>query len=302
MADWGIHIHAHSGDPCRDLMRNMVRFGYVLRKFGITLKGLGITAQGLRHEALVEDCIALTAQQPPRRGGGEGLAREQEEAVRLVISRLAVHERGGTTAAYMEPSFTRSRAGRRAVPGGGATGGAVPRCRCMAGTLPAACGWSSSFLLCHCVQRCHGSAPLFRRVSNVLNIWCGQRLCAARLQQCGQLLAAQDANPPASGAFDKPSRQGHDGAPTPGTRQRSTATWPAMVDVELLGGQVVERGGALPHQLVEFLPDGDLGVATCLQMAQAGTGPERLAQHEGDEGDEGEKRHAVDRRRVQDLR
>ena len=42
----------------------MVRFGYVLRKFGITSQGLGITAHGLRHEALIEEYIAITGQEP----------------------------------------------------------------------------------------------------------------------------------------------------------------------------------------------------------------------------------------------
>ena len=35
--------------------------------------GLGITAHGLRHEALIEEYIAITGQEPPLRGGGEGL-------------------------------------------------------------------------------------------------------------------------------------------------------------------------------------------------------------------------------------
>jgi hypothetical protein len=38
----------------------------VLRKFGITSKGLGITAHGLRHEALIEEYIAITGQATPR--------------------------------------------------------------------------------------------------------------------------------------------------------------------------------------------------------------------------------------------
>ena len=57
VGDWD--HHAHTGDPDRDLKQNMVRFGYVLRKFGITSKGLGITAHGLRHEALIEEYIAI---------------------------------------------------------------------------------------------------------------------------------------------------------------------------------------------------------------------------------------------------
>lgn len=84
VADWD--SHAHTGDPDRDLKQNMVRFGYVLRKFGITSKGLGITAHGLRHEALIEEYIAITGQEPPLRGAGEGLTREQEDAARLAVA------------------------------------------------------------------------------------------------------------------------------------------------------------------------------------------------------------------------
>jgi hypothetical protein len=59
----------------RDLKQNMVRFGYVLRTFGITSKGLGITAHGLRHEALIEEYIAITGQEPPPRAGRWSSAR-----------------------------------------------------------------------------------------------------------------------------------------------------------------------------------------------------------------------------------
>jgi hypothetical protein len=112
VADWD--THAHTGDPDHDLKQNMVRFGYVLRKFGITLKGLGITAHGLRHEALIEEYIAITGQEPPLRGGGEELTREQEEAARLAVSRLAGHNRGRASAIWA-PCCTRIRAdqGRR---------------------------------------------------------------------------------------------------------------------------------------------------------------------------------------------
>lgn len=65
VADWD--HHAHTGDPDRDLKQNMVRFGHVMRKFGITSKGLGIAAHGLRHEALIEEYIAITGQEPQLR-------------------------------------------------------------------------------------------------------------------------------------------------------------------------------------------------------------------------------------------
>lgn len=111
--------HAHTGDPDRDLKQNMVRFGYVLRTFGITSRGLGITAHGLRHEALIEEYIAITGQEPPLRGGGEGLTREQEDAARLAVSRLACHNRGRASAAYLEAVLHKKKGGA----GGGGTGG-----------------------------------------------------------------------------------------------------------------------------------------------------------------------------------
>lgn len=105
--------HAHTGDPDRDLKQNMVRFGYVLRKFGITSKGLGITAHGLRHEALIEEYIAITGQEPPLRGGGEGLTREQEDAARLAVSRLAGHNRGRASAAYLGAVLHKKKGGAK---------------------------------------------------------------------------------------------------------------------------------------------------------------------------------------------
>lgn len=67
VADWD--NHAHAGDPDRDLKQNMVRLGYVLRKFGITSKDPSITAHGLRHQALIEEYIAITGQEPPATDG-----------------------------------------------------------------------------------------------------------------------------------------------------------------------------------------------------------------------------------------
>ena len=58
-----------------------------------------------------------------------------------------------------------------------------------------------------------------------------------------------------------------------------------MVDVELLGRQVVESGGALAHQLIELLADGHLGVVARLQVVEPGAGFQQLAQHVDDEGD-----------------
>ncbi len=115
IASWD--SRAQTGDPDRDLKQNMVRFGYVLRKFGITSRSLDITAHGLRHEALIEEYIAITGQEPPLRGGGEGLTREQEHAARLAASRLAGHNRaeGGRRQPVWAPCCTRGRAGRWAA-------------------------------------------------------------------------------------------------------------------------------------------------------------------------------------------
>ncbi|RIX48214.1 MAG: hypothetical protein D3M94_04790 [Rhodocyclales bacterium GT-UBC] len=57
------------GDPKNDLERNLRRFDYVLAKFGITERTLGVTAHGLRHEALIDEFVARSGQQPPVRGG-----------------------------------------------------------------------------------------------------------------------------------------------------------------------------------------------------------------------------------------
>lgn len=58
-----------------------------------------------------------------------------------------------------------------------------------------------------------------------------------------------------------------------------------MVNVELLGRQIVEGRRALPHELVQLLADGDLGVVARFQMVEADPGLEQLAQHVGNEGD-----------------
>jgi len=91
----------------------------VLRRFGITSKGLGITAHSQRHEALIEEYIAITGQEPPLRGGGEGLSREQEDAARLAVSRLAGHNRGRASAAYLGAVLHKKKGGAK----GGAPGG-----------------------------------------------------------------------------------------------------------------------------------------------------------------------------------
>lgn len=93
--------HAYLGNPDRELKQNLTRFSSVLRKFGISTRGLGITVHGLRHEALIEEYVALTGEQPPVRGGGQFLTPEKDDAARLAISRLAGHERKRASAAYL---------------------------------------------------------------------------------------------------------------------------------------------------------------------------------------------------------
>lgn len=91
----------------------------MFRKFGITSRGLVITAHGLRHEPLIEEYIAITGQEPPLKGGWEGLTREQEDAARLAVSRLAGHNRGRASAAYLGAVLHKKKGGG----GCGAAGG-----------------------------------------------------------------------------------------------------------------------------------------------------------------------------------
>ena len=91
---------AHMGDPHHDLKHNLYRFDYVLGKFGITSRTLGVTAHGLRHEALIEEFVVRTGQQPPVRGGGE-LAPEIEKAARQAVAKLAGHTRKRASNAYL---------------------------------------------------------------------------------------------------------------------------------------------------------------------------------------------------------
>ncbi len=89
---------------------NLYRFGYVLGKFGITSRGLGVTAHGLRHEALIEEFVVRTGQQPPVRGGGK-LAPEVEKAARQAVAKLAGHARKRASNAYLGAVMFR-KAGR----------------------------------------------------------------------------------------------------------------------------------------------------------------------------------------------
>jgi hypothetical protein len=92
-------------------------------RVGSTSKGPGVTAHGLRHEALIEEYIAITGQEPPPVGGGEGLTREQEDAVRLAVSRLAGHNMGRASAAYLGAVMHRKKGRAQGGAGGGAAGG-----------------------------------------------------------------------------------------------------------------------------------------------------------------------------------
>lgn len=98
---------AHMGDPSNDLRRNLRRFDYVLAKFGITARLLGVTAHGLRHEALIEEFVTCSGQQPPVRGGAP-LTPEAETAARRAVARLAGHERLRASSAYCGKPATRA--------------------------------------------------------------------------------------------------------------------------------------------------------------------------------------------------
>lgn len=91
---------AHLGNPSHDLKRNLRHFDYTVAKFGVTERKLGVTAHGLRHEALIDEFVAQTGQQPPVRGGVE-LSAAAEEAARLAVSRLAGHTRKRASSAYL---------------------------------------------------------------------------------------------------------------------------------------------------------------------------------------------------------
>ena len=100
----------HMGDPHHDLEHNLYRFGYVQGKFGIMSRGLGVTAHGLRHEALIDEFVVRTGQQPPVRGGGE-LAPEAKRAARQAVAKLAGHARKRASSAYLGAVMLR-KAGR----------------------------------------------------------------------------------------------------------------------------------------------------------------------------------------------
>lgn len=97
-------------DAYHDLEHNLYRFGYVLGKCGITSRWLGVTAHGLRHEALIEEFVVRTGQQPPVRGGGK-LAPEVEKAARQAVAKLAGHARKRASNAYLGAVMCR-KAGR----------------------------------------------------------------------------------------------------------------------------------------------------------------------------------------------
>lgn len=102
---------AHLGNPSRDLKRNLRHFGYVLEKFGITSNQLGITAHGLRHEALIDEFVALTGHQPPVRGGIP-MPADDDKAARLAVSRLAGHSRPRASQAYLGAVMNRRPSSR----------------------------------------------------------------------------------------------------------------------------------------------------------------------------------------------
>ena len=84
-----------------------------MAKFGITQRKLGVTAHGLRHEALIDEFVAQTGQQPPVRGGVEVPAAAEQ----LAVSRLAGHARKRASSAYLGSSAVmRSNPSERSDP------------------------------------------------------------------------------------------------------------------------------------------------------------------------------------------
>jgi len=106
---------AHMGDPDKDLKRNLRRFDYVLDKFGITERALGVTAHGLRHEALIDEYVARSGEQPPVRGGG-AMTREAEASVRHAVAKLAGHKRKRASSAYLGAVMFRKPKGGTGAP------------------------------------------------------------------------------------------------------------------------------------------------------------------------------------------
>jgi len=107
---------AHMGNPNQDLRKNLRRFDYVLEKFGVTARELGVTAHGLRHEALIDEFVARSGQQPPVRGGG-ALTPEAEATARQAVAKLARHERKRASSAYLGAVTVRESKGGAGVPG-----------------------------------------------------------------------------------------------------------------------------------------------------------------------------------------
>ena len=106
---------AHTGDPRRDLKRNLRRLDYVLKKFGITLRKRGATAHGLRHEVLNDAYEDITGVPSPVRGGGP-VSPELDRAARLAVSQLAGHARVRAAGAYLgQSAVMRRKPGGRLV-------------------------------------------------------------------------------------------------------------------------------------------------------------------------------------------
>lgn len=90
---------AHVGRPGKNLLQNINRFEYVMRKFGLTHSELGVTGHGLRHQAMSDGYEALTGVPSPVRGGVLQDPALKEQA-RLRMTRNAGHNRTQITSAY----------------------------------------------------------------------------------------------------------------------------------------------------------------------------------------------------------
>lgn len=96
--------HGHLGNSSRDLLSNLQRLDYMMRKSGITKKELGVTLHGLRHQYLNERFEAVAGTPSPIRGGEITPENVDDvKAAMAVCAEEAGHARISITTAYYGP-------------------------------------------------------------------------------------------------------------------------------------------------------------------------------------------------------
>ena len=94
----------------KNLKQAKNRFRNVMRAIGLTQKMLGATPHSLRHGYARRLYRELVGQPCPAEGGtGEGVPREEDRAVRLLIAERLGHSRESITCAYLGPIVTGER-------------------------------------------------------------------------------------------------------------------------------------------------------------------------------------------------